>query len=50
MLADSMRWAVSNEEFPYLEGKGLGGILRFNADSELSFLDIDLRGVNLPFR
>lgn len=47
MLADSMRWAVSNEEFPYLEGKGLGGILRFNADSELSFLDIDLRGVNL---
>ena len=50
MLADSMRWAVSNEEFPYLEGKGLGGILRFNADSELSFLDIDLRGVNLSFR
>lgn len=49
MLADSMRWAVSNEEFPYLEGKGLGGILRFNADSELSFLDIDLRGVNLSF-
>lgn len=50
MLADSMRWAVSNEEFPYLEGKGLGGILRFNADSELSFLDIDLRGVNPSFR
>nr|DAM95671.1 MAG TPA: hypothetical protein [Caudoviricetes sp.] len=50
MLADSMRWAVSNEESPYLEGKGLGGILRFNADSELSFLDIDLRGVNLSFR
>lgn len=49
MLADSMRWAVSNEEFHYLEGKGLGGILRFNADSELSFLDIDLRGVNLSF-
>lgn len=47
MLADSMRWAVSNEESPYLEGKGLGGLLRFNADSELSFLDIDLRGVNL---
>ena len=47
MLADSMRWAVSNEESPYLEGKGLGGILRFNANSELSFLDIDLRGVNL---
>lgn len=50
MLADSMRWAVSNEESPYLEGKGLCGILRFNADSELSFLDIDLRGVNLSFR
>ena len=33
-----------------MEGKGLGGILRFNADSELSFLDIDLRGVNLSFR
>jgi len=49
MLADSMRWAVSNDESPYLEGKGLGGILRFNADSELSFLDIDLRGVNLSF-
>lgn len=46
MLADSMRWAVSCEESPSLEGKGLT-VLKENANSELTFLDVDLRGVNL---
>lgn len=46
MLADSMRWAISVEESPTLEGKGLA-VLQENANSELMFLDVDLRGVNL---
>lgn len=46
MLADSMRWAISGEESLALEGEGLN-VLKENANSELMFLDVDLRGVNL---
>lgn len=46
MLASFDEVGVSCEESPSLAGKGLT-VLKENANSELTFLDVDLRGVNL---
>lgn len=47
MLADSMRWAFSDEETLFKEGEGLGALIKQNADSCPLFLDIDLREIDL---
>lgn len=47
MLADSMRWAFSDEETLFLKGCGLADVIKKNENSCPLFLDIDLRGINL---
>lgn len=47
MLADSMRWAFSDEETLFLKGCGLSDVIKKNENSCPLFLDIDLRGINL---
>ena len=47
MLADSMRWAFSDEETLFMKGCGLADVIKKNENSCPLFLDIDLRGINL---
>lgn len=47
MLADSMRWAFSDEETLFLKGYRLADVIKKNENSCPLFLDIDLRGINL---